>query len=122
MAKKIKKPVKVWYKSNCATCINVKGMLEDAGYEPTYFDYLNEEIKEDDLKFLIHTLGVKPEALIRKKESIYKEQYATKKMSASLWIKAMIKYPILIERPILITEEGAWIGRPLEAVVAFCKK
>ena len=122
MKEKKLKEVLVWYKSNCSTCISVKTLLKEAGYEPLFFEYIHEPIEEEKLRWLIDKLGIKAEALVRKKEPIYKEKYAEKKMSDKQWIKAMIKYPVLIERPILIEGEKVIIGRPMERVIAFCKK
>lgn len=122
MAKKAKQAVKVWYKSTCKTCINAKAILTAAGYEPEYFEYMNAPLTEADLKTLIDLLGIAPEQLVRKKEPIYKELFAEKKMTRLQWIKAFVKYPQLIERPIVISGDKAFIGRPLERVEEFCKK
>ena len=122
MAKKTKQAVKVWYKSTCKTCINAKTILTEAGYVPEYFEYMKSPFTEADLSALLDLLGVAPENLLRKKEQLYKMQFAGKKMTKIQWIKAMVKYPELIERPIIIRGDKAIIGRPLERVVEFCKK
>ena len=63
-------------------------------------------------------LGMKPEALLRKGESIYKEQFKGKQLTDEEWIDAMIQNPKLIERPIVIKNGKAALGRPPENVTA----
>ena len=61
-------------------------------------------------------LEIQPEQLVRKGEEIYKQQYAGKTLSAAQWIAAMVRHPILIERPIVVAGNRAVIGRPPENV------
>lgn len=96
--------------------------MTEAGYAPEYFEYMKTPLTEEDLTELLDLLGVAPENLLRKKEELYKTQFADKKMTKAQWVKAMVKYPALIERPIIIRGDKAFIGRPLERVVEFCKK
>lgn len=119
---KSKKQVCIWYKPNCQTCIKAKAILEKNKIQPEYFLYLEEEITEAMLVELLEKLHLKPEVLVRKKEPIYKEKFEGKKMTNKQWIKALVKHPILIERPIVIEGDQAFIGRPLERLEAFCKK
>ena len=57
-----------------------------------------------------------PEQLLRKGESIYKELFKNKKLSDKEWIDAMIKYPKLIERPIVVFADKAVVARPTEKI------
>ncbi len=100
----------------------MKTILTEAGYVPEYFEYMKSPLTEADLSALLDLLKIDPENLLRKKEQLYKMQFAGKKMTKIQWIKAMVKYPELIERPIIIKGDKAFIGRPLERVVEFCKK
>ena len=69
------------------------------------------------MKDIITKLGISAEQLVRKSESIYKENYKGKTLSESQWIKAMLEHPKLIERPIVIEGNKAIIGRPPELVL-----
>ena len=60
---------------------------------------------------------MKAEQLVRKKESLYKEKYDGKKISESEWIKILSKNPILIERPIVVKDGKAIVGRPVEKIL-----
>ena len=91
--------------------------LKKKKIKPEVFLYLETVPTEEEIKSVLKKLGIKAEELIRKKESIYKEKFMDKKMSEEKWIKAMMKYPILIERPIIIKGNKAVIGRPTEKIL-----
>ena len=61
-------------------------------------------------------LNLSAEQLVRKSEAIYKENYKGKTLSSEEWIAAMVAYPKLIERPIVIYGDKAVIGRPIDQV------
>lgn len=84
-------------------------------------NYLENPLSADDLKNLIKKLGIKPLELVRQKEAIWLENYKDKKLSDAAIIKALVKYPILIERPIVIDGDRAIIGRDVEKLALFLK-
>jgi arsenate reductase len=67
-------------------------------------------------------LGIRPEQLVRKGEEIYKTRYKGETLTDEQWIAAMVRDPILIERPIVVLEDRAVIGRPPETVLALLGK
>ena len=80
--------------------------------------YLSEEITFEELKDIINKLNIDPIDLVRKKEDVIKkEKLDLKSMSNKEVIETLISFPILIERPILISETKAVIGRPPENVL-----
>ena len=91
-------------------------MLRENGVEPTVVEYLKTPLTENELEELLKMLGIPAEKLIRKGESIYKEQCKGKEMSEADWIAAMAAHPKLMERPIVVAGEKAVIGRPPENV------
>jgi arsenate reductase len=112
-----KEKIIVWHKTNCSTSCNTMDFLKKKKIKPEVFLYLETVPTEEEIKSVLKKLGIKAEELIRKKESIYKEKFTDKKMSEEKWIKAMMKYPILIERPIIIKGNKAVIGRPTERIL-----
>tara|TARA_B100001094_G_scaffold320430_1_gene366635 strand:+ start:556 stop:897 length:342 start_codon:yes stop_codon:yes gene_type:complete len=79
--------------------------------------YLSEEITFEELKDIISKLNIDPIELVRKKEDVIKkEKLDLKSMSNKEIIETLISFPILIERPILISKTKAVIGRPPELI------
>lgn len=108
--------ITVWHKPTCVKSNEVMKALKDEGIQPLVFEYMETPPDEAALKAVLKKLGIPAEELVRKKEKIYKEKFEGKKMTEEKWIKAMVKYPILIERPIVIKGNKAIIGRPTERV------
>ena len=112
-----KEKITVWHKTTCSKSCEVMSLLKKKKVKPEVFLYLETVPTEEEIKSVLKKLGMQAEELIRKKESIFKEKFADKKMSEEKWIKAMVKYPILIERPIVIKGNKAVIGRPTEKIL-----
>tara|TARA_S200000501_G_C20600188_1_gene645548 strand:- start:411 stop:752 length:342 start_codon:yes stop_codon:yes gene_type:complete len=77
--------------------------------------YLSDDITYAELSNIIKKLKIKPVDLVRKKEKILKEKnIVIDKMSDNDIVEILLKYPVLIERPILISDTNAVVGRPPE--------
>ena len=63
---------------------------------------------------MLSDLNIQPIELVRKNESIWKEQFKGKELSNNAIIEAMVQNPKLIERPIIKSKKGAVVARPLE--------
>ena len=109
--------IEVWHKTTCSKSCEVMNLLKKKKIRPDVFLYSEAAPSEEEIKSVLKKLGIKAEELIRKKEKIYKEKFEGKKMTEEKWIKAMAKYPILIERPIVIKGNKAVIGRPTEKIL-----
>tara|TARA_Y100000766_G_scaffold190110_1_gene163451 strand:- start:2 stop:316 length:315 start_codon:yes stop_codon:yes gene_type:complete len=81
-------------------------------------EYLKNPIKFEELKLIIEQLNIKPIELVRKNEKIWKDSYEGKQLTEKEIITAMIENPKLIERPIVISNKKAIIGRPPENVLS----
>jgi arsenate reductase len=92
-------------------------ILQDEGVQFEVIEYLKNPPSKEELKDLIDKLDIKPEVLVRKNEGIFKEMYKGKELSDDEWIDAMLEYPKLIERPIVVDGDKAVIGRPPENVM-----
>ncbi len=90
--------------------------LEDKGLQFEVCKYLDEPLTPDELTEILRKLGKRPMDIIRTKEDIFKEEFHDKELSDEEWILAMLEYPKLIERPIIINGDKAVIGRPAEII------
>ena len=114
--------LKVYFKINCATCQTaLKVMRDNTNEKFEKVEYLVETPSEKEIKEILKMLGMKAEQLVRKKEPLYKENYEGKKISNAEWIKILHNNPILIERPIVVKDGKAIIGRPVETIIEFIK-
>jgi len=109
--------LKIYHNPHCSTSRKAKEMLESKNIDFEVVEYLKDVPTKKGLTDLIKILGIKAEELVRKKEAIYKERFADKEMTDASWIMAMIEFPKLIERPIVINGNKAVIGRPIEKIV-----
>jgi len=109
--------VTIYHNPKCATSRKVLGYLKEAGIEPKIVEYLKDPPSQTKLTGLLKMAGLKPRALLRKKEKLYKELGldgpGTTDAKA---LDAMIANPILIERPIVVVDEAAILCRPPERV------
>ncbi len=104
--------ITIYHNPRCGKSREGFTILEELGVDFEVRLYMKEQFEENELKEVISKLGISPEGLLRKKESIFKEEYAQKKLSDKDCLNAMLKHPKLIERPIVINNDKAIIGRP----------
>jgi arsenate reductase len=107
----------IYYNPRCSKCREAVDLLNENNCEFEVRDYLKDPPAKKEIKELLTKLKCKPIDIIRKKESIFIEKYLGKKLSDAKLIDAIIKYPILIERPIIINGSKAIIGRPPQLIV-----
>ena len=107
----------VFHNSRCSKSRCALEFLNEKGVDYSVVDYLKNIPTYKDLEEIIAKLGINPEALIRKGEEDFKVNFKDKILSDSEWIEAMMKFPKLIERPIVIKGKKAIIGRPTERIL-----
>jgi arsenate reductase len=113
--------ITIYHKSNCSTSIKVLDVLKKSGKKYKIIEYIKTPPTIEELTSIVGKLGITSESLIRKKEPLFKEKFANKKLTEEKCISIMVENPILIERPILIKRTRAIIGRPIETVEKFLK-
>ena len=113
--------VTIWHNPRCSKSRQANTLLEENGVETKVYKYLDAEITEKDLKDILKKLGMAPRELMRTKEAIYKELNLKAVEDENALIKAMVENPKLIERPIIVKDDKAVVGRPLEVVNDFLK-
>lgn len=110
--------MKVYHNPRCSKSRCAIQMLEDKGASYEIVDYLKEVPSAKELKDIITKLGIQPVDLVRKGEADFMDNFKGKKLSDDEWIQAMIKFPKLIERPIVVKGKKAVIGRPIENILS----
>ena len=106
----------IYHNPACTKSRETLALIRARGHEPQIVEYLKTPPSEAELTAIVRKLGIKPLELIRRNEQVFKDKYAGKTLADKEWIKAMVKDPILIQRPIVVRGEAAAIGRPPEDV------
>jgi arsenate reductase len=113
----MKETVIVYHNPRCSKSRCALDLLKEKGIDYEVVEYLNDVPSEKELKNVITLLGIKPEELLRKGEDDFKNHFKGKNLSDDEWIAAMVKYPKLIERPIVLKGNKAVVARPAERIL-----
>lgn len=108
--------IKIYHNNRCRKSRAGVELLEHTGKDFKIVKYLEDTPSRAELKNIIEMLGISPIDLVRKNEAIWKENFKGKDLSDDDIIQAMVDFPILIERPIVINENKAVIGRPTKNI------
>lgn len=109
--------ITIYHNPRCSKSRSALHLLEEKGVRPTVIEYLKTPPTAQQLRDLLHKLGLTAEQIVRKSEDIYKTRYAGHKHTEDEWIQALTEHPSLIERPIVVHGDRAVIGRPPEKVL-----
>lgn len=109
--------IQILHNNRCRKSRETLALIQEKAGEVEIIDYLKVPPSREALEKIIHKLGIKPHVLIRKGEKEYKEHYKGQNLTDGEWIDAMIAFPKLIERPIVINGNKAAIGRPPENIL-----
>ena len=110
--------VTIYHNPRCSKSRQTLQLLEDNGVEPEVIEYLDTPPSVAELKRILGLLGMTARDLMRRGEAVYKEaglDDAT--LSEEALLEAMVRNPILIQRPIVLSKGRAAIGRPPESVL-----
>ena len=108
--------MKIYHNPRCSKSRQGLAILEDSKFNFEVVNYLETPTSKEELLEIIKLLGITPLELVRKNEVIWKENYKGKTLSDTEIINAMVENPKLIERPIVINNGKAVIGRPPELI------
>lgn len=108
----------IYHNESCSKSACAINMVKEKGIEFELVPYLEEVPSIAALQSIVQKLRCKPHDLIRTNEVVYKEKFEGQQLTDEQWIMAMHQYPILIQRPILVSGDQASIGRSTEAVQA----
>ena len=108
----------IYHNPRCSKSRQTLALLQEKGIEPQVVEYLKEAPSAERIGELLEMLGLEPRELMRRKEAEYKEQnLVDDSLNREQLIAAMVATPKLIERPIVVANGKAAIGRPPESVL-----
>lgn len=108
----------IYHNPRCSKSRQTLALLEENNVEPVVVEYLKTPPNKQELSDIISQLGITPRDLLRKGEAVYKELgLADTSLSDDALIAVMCANPKLIERPIVLKDGKAKIGRPPESVL-----
>ncbi len=110
--------IQIYHNSRCSKSRQCLSLIENSGKKFEVIKYLENPPTIAELTEIISKLEIEAIDLVRKKEKIWVEQFKDKVLSPKEIIEIMVKNPILIERPIVISENKAVVARPIEKALA----
>lgn len=110
--------MEIWHNPRCSKSRAACELMEDYGSQVRVRRYLDQPPSPEELDRVLRALGMEPWELARMGEPVARELgLADWPRDRGRWVRAMAEHPILIERPILVTDDGrAVLGRPPEAI------
>lgn len=110
--------VTIYHNPNCGTSRNMLTMIKASGEDPEVIHYLETPPSREHLVALLAMMKISPRELLRQKGTPYDElKLDDSSLDDDQLIDAMIAHPILINRPIVISQKGARLCRPSELVL-----
>ena len=106
---------KIYHNPKCSKSREALALLQARGVEPVVVEYLKEPPTAREIRELIKNLGGLTPALVRTKEDLYQE-LGFDVNSADVVVENLVKHPKLLERPIVVKDHVAVIGRPVENI------
>lgn len=111
-------PVTIYHNPRCSKSRQALQLLQERGHTPRVVEYLKTPPDKEQLKKILDQLGLEPRQLMRTGEKEYKELGLDNPgLSRDELIEAMVRHPILIERPIVLAQDKVAVGRPPEKVL-----
>jgi len=115
--------VTIYHNPSCGTSRNTLAMIRQSGEEPLVIEYLKAPPSRQEIVALARTIGVPLRALLRQKGTLYQDLgLSDETLSDEALLDAIEAHPILLNRPIVITEKGARLCRPSEVVLEILPK
>lgn len=114
--------IKILHNNNCSKSRDALEFLDKNGVEFELIDIINDPLSELEIKTLLKKLNLSVHNITRKDEKLYKEKFSEQNFSDDELIKILSEYPTLIQRPILIKDGIAIIGRPLGNIRIFIEE
>lgn len=114
--------MRIYHNPRCSKSRDSFNLLEELEIDFEIVEYLKTPLNKKELTELLVKLNIPAKDLIRKGEKDFKENFKGKELTEEEWINAMIQFPKLMERPIIVNGDKAVIGRPVEKVIDLLKE
>ena len=110
--------VTLFHNPKCSTSRNALALIRERGMEPTVVDYLKHPPSRATLQALVASSGQGALYLVRTKEPLFKELHLDAPgVTDDQLLDALAAHPVLLNRPVVQTERGARVGRPIERML-----
>jgi len=110
--------VTIYHNPDCGTSRNALALIRHAGIEPVVIEYLKTPPSKEKIRELVAAMGIPLRDLLRRKETPYAElRLDDPALPDERLLDAMVEHPILMNRPIVVTDLGAKLCRPSEEVL-----
>ncbi len=111
--------ITIWHNPRCSKSREALQILQESNSKIEVVKYLQSNPSKKEIQEILSKLDLSARELMREKEDIYKELNLKNELDEEKLIEAMVEYPKLIERPVLIKGDKAIIGRPTSKIAEF---
>ena len=111
--------ITIWHNPRCSKSREALHILQENNSKIEVVKYLQSNPSKKEIQEILSKLDLSARELMREKEDIYKELNLKDELDEEKLIEAMVEYPKLIERPVLIKGDKAIIGRPTSKIAEF---
>lgn len=111
----------IYHNPRCRKSREGLALLEDSKLPFEIRDYLNHPPEISELKSLVEKLHIEPMGLVRQNEALWKEKFKNKNLTDEQLFQVIRDFPVLLERPVVVSENKAVIGRPTENILEILK-
>lgn len=108
--------IEILHNPRCSKSRAALSYLKESGWDVKEILYLENPLNKEAIRDILNKLNIPAYDLVRKNEFVFKDAFKDKELTDEEWVEAMVNYPKLIERPVIINGDRAVIGRPLEKV------
>lgn len=113
--------IQILHNSRCSKSREALQYLENQNIDFELINIIQNPLNKQEVVLVLQKLGMKAEDLVRKSDALFKEKYAGQELDEEGWVNVLVDNPTLIQRPVVIRDNKAVIGRPLENIVDFLK-
>lgn len=108
--------ITIYHNPRCSKSRESIAFMEQQGVAYKIIKYLDANLSYDDINALLQKLNYSPIELVRTKDAFWQENFADKNLSDEEIIEAMVTYPKIIERPVVVNGSKAIVARPTEKI------